>query len=80
MAWFMGRASGAEAYELADLIVAQAAKGMATRAFSTPGDMNSVATLALTYQVREANYPGDWQLLATDRFGVCLVSSNWTDD
>jgi hypothetical protein len=78
--FFLGQASSDEAEVLANRILDQARLGMATRMFSIPGDMNSAARLTLTFQLLEAHYPSDWQLLATPNYGLCLVSSNWTDD
>lgn len=77
---FCGSANGGDANDLAQDIMDQANLGMATRMFSKPGDMNSVALLVLTYQVLEANSPGYWFLRHTENYGVCLVSANWEDD
>ena len=77
---FCGSANGGDANDLAQDIMDQANLGMATRMFSKPGDMNSVALLVLTYQVLEANSPGYWFLRHTENYGVCLVSANLEDD
>lgn len=77
---FCGLANGGDANDLAQQIMDQANLGMATRMFSKPGDMNSVALLVLAYQVLEANSPGYWFLRPVENCGVCLVSANWEDD
>lgn len=75
----MGRTSSTEVVQLANQILKLAAQGMATSVSSRPGDMNDVARLTLTYRLLERDFPGDWLLRPTEKYGVCLVSASWND-